>query len=82
MDLPFEDKDHVLGRSPFFVKDFAGGGNLLSAMTGKPEAVFKRETVERPNAIEGGCDLFDRRRGRRGDNGGGKHPATSGAHSE
>jgi hypothetical protein len=74
MDFAFENEDHVLGGSAFFVEDFAGADDVFLAVAGEPEAIFIGETVQRANTFEGDRDFFDGGgTSRRGD-GGGKHP--------
>ena len=74
MDLPFEEHDHVLGRSPFFEQNVAGIGRDLLPMAGEPEAILKGQAVQSGDVVECGRYLFHRcGRSGRGD-GGGKHP--------
>jgi hypothetical protein len=51
MEFAFEDEDHVLGESAFFVENFAGAGDILAAVAGKPEAILIGETVQGPDAF-------------------------------
>jgi hypothetical protein len=78
VDLPFEDEDHVFGGRVLFIEDFAGFGDHLSTMRGKPHAVFEGQSMQWADVVESGCDLFGRSGTGRRNDGGGEHPGTSG----
>jgi hypothetical protein len=76
MNLAFENQKHSVCRSTFFPEDAARLSDDLFAVPRKPEPLFIRETVERSDALERRCNLFDGcwTRGRVESRGSGRHP--------
>ncbi len=77
VNFALEDEDHVLGGRAFLEENVAGVGCVFLAMCSEPEAILDGQSVQGPDAIEGGRDFFNGSGTGRGGNGGGKHPETS-----
>jgi hypothetical protein len=65
--LAFKDEEHAIRGLALFEEDVSRLRDDLLSVPGEPEAIFKRQTLQRRNAIERSRDGFDwGRTGRRG----------------
>jgi hypothetical protein len=74
VNFTFKDQNHAIGRLAFFKQDVARLRDDLFAVLGEPEAIFKRESLERADSIESSRDGFSGRGTGRCGQGRGEHP--------